>query len=62
MLTAFGRDENEACAACFSGRYPVALTVPDPQATLFPSDEPREDVSGEKPATSFPRLVRAAKP
>ena len=26
MLTAFGRGENEACAACFSGRYPIPLT------------------------------------
>jgi amidophosphoribosyltransferase len=62
MFTAFGRAENETCAACFSGRYPIPLTVPDSQATLFPSDEPRADVSGERPASVFPRLVRTAKP
>jgi amidophosphoribosyltransferase len=61
MLTAFGRSENDSCAACFSGRYPIPLTVPDPQATLFPTDEPPADVSGERPAEAFPRLVRAVK-
>jgi amidophosphoribosyltransferase len=61
MLTAFGRSENDSCAACFSGRYPIPLTVPDPQATLFPTDEPHADVSGERPAETFPRLVRTAK-
>ena len=61
MLKAFGRDENEACAACFSGRYPVPLRVPDPQATLFPTDE-LPDAPEERPAETFPRLVRTAKP
>ena len=61
MFTAFGRSENDSCAACFSGRYPIPLTLPDPQATLFPTDEPHADLSGERPAETFPRLVRTAK-
>jgi amidophosphoribosyltransferase len=39
MFAAFGKGEDEACAACFSGRYPVPLAVPDPQQDLFVPDE-----------------------
>ena len=39
MLAAFGHGDHETCSACFSGRYPVPLRVPDPQATLFPVEE-----------------------
>ncbi|HQR68276.1 MAG TPA: amidophosphoribosyltransferase, partial [Thermoanaerobaculia bacterium] len=42
MFAAFGRGEDQACAACFSGRYPVPLALPDPQATLFPPEEESE--------------------
>jgi amidophosphoribosyltransferase len=52
MLGAFGHGENEACAACFSGRYPVALRVPDPQATLFPPEEPAEEPARETPESA----------
>jgi amidophosphoribosyltransferase len=45
MFAAFGKGEDQACAACFSGRYPVPLTLPDPQAALFPS-EVEEDAGG----------------
>jgi amidophosphoribosyltransferase len=45
MFAAFGKGEDEMCAACFSGRYPVPLTLPDPQAVLFPPDE-EEDSDG----------------
>jgi amidophosphoribosyltransferase len=42
MFTAFGKGEDEACAACFSGRYPVPLSLPDPQTALFPPDDEEE--------------------
>jgi len=51
MLAAFGKGEDEACAACFSGRYPVPLALPDPQAPLFPSEEEGES---EGPGVSAP--------
>ncbi len=35
MLQAFGRGEHEACAACFSGRYPVPLMPVIEQPSLF---------------------------
>ena len=45
MFAAFGKGEDEACAACFSGRYPVPLAVPDPQQDLFvPDDSAGPDV------------------
>jgi len=42
MFAAFGKGEDKVCAACFSGRYPVPLAIPDPQATLFSSEEEGE--------------------
>ena len=39
MLQAFGRGEGEACAACFSGRYPVPFAVAHEQQPLFGEDE-----------------------
>jgi len=51
MFAAFGKGEDEACAACFSGRYPVPLAIPDPQATLFPSEE---DGEPDGPGVSVP--------
>ena len=53
MLAAFGHGDHETCSACFSGRYPVPLRVPDPQATLFPPEESLEAAdaaSDEAPA------------
>jgi len=35
MLHVFGRGENEMCAACFSGRYPVPSQEPEEQKSLF---------------------------
>jgi amidophosphoribosyltransferase len=49
MLEAFGHGDHETCAACFSGRYPVPLSVPDPQATLFPVEEAADGASDEAP-------------
>jgi hypothetical protein len=40
MLAAFGKSENETCAACFSGRYPVPFARPEAQPLLFPLEEP----------------------
>jgi amidophosphoribosyltransferase len=51
MFAAFGKGEDQACAACFSGRYPVPLTLPDPQATLFSSEA---DEELEAPAVPVP--------
>jgi len=51
MFSAFGKGEDQACAACFSGRYPVPLALPDPQAPLFPSEEEGES---EGPGVSAP--------
>ncbi len=51
MFAAFGKGEDQACAACFSGRYPVPLALPDPQAPLFPSEEEGEP---EGPGVSAP--------
>ena len=51
MLAAFGKGEDQTCAACFSGRYPIALAEPDPQATLF-SFEAEE--TAEEPPASVP--------
>jgi amidophosphoribosyltransferase len=48
MFTAFGKGEDAMCAACFSGRYPVPLTLPDPQARLFPPDEEEEETDGKE--------------
>ncbi len=50
MLAAFGHGDHETCSACFSGRYPVPLRVPDPQATLFPVEEAAEGANEEFPA------------
>ena len=49
MLAAFGHGDHETCSACFSGRYPVPLRAPDPQATLFPADEASESAGDEAP-------------
>jgi amidophosphoribosyltransferase len=49
MLAAFGHGDHETCSACFSGRYPVPLRAPDPQATLFPVDEASEAAADEAP-------------
>jgi amidophosphoribosyltransferase len=49
MLDAFGHGDHETCAACFSGRYPVPLRIPDPQATLFPVEEAEEPPGSEAP-------------
>jgi amidophosphoribosyltransferase len=57
MFAAFGRGENEACAACFSGRYPVPLTLPDPQKSLFPEETP-EPAPEEGAETPVPPLAR----
>jgi amidophosphoribosyltransferase len=46
MLSVLGRGENDTCAACFSGSYPVPITVPEEQKTLFPGPPG----SGEGPA------------
>ncbi len=35
MLAVFGKGENEMCAACFSGRYPVPFAPTDEQKSLF---------------------------
>jgi amidophosphoribosyltransferase len=51
MFAAFGKGEDQTCAACFSGRYPVPLTVPDPQASLFPAEEGNEP---DDPGTLVP--------
>jgi amidophosphoribosyltransferase len=57
MLAAFGHGDNETCSACFSGRYPVPLRVPDPQATLFPAEEPAETAEDEAPKSApAPRI------
>jgi len=44
MLHAFGRGEHEACAACFSGTYPVQPDEPWPEQTMLfelpPEPEP----------------------
>ena len=40
MLSVFGRGENEMCAACFSGRYPVPFVAAEDQKTLFPLGPP----------------------
>ncbi len=40
MLAAEGRTENEMCAACFSGRYPVPFVVSDEQRDLFTEGPP----------------------
>ncbi|HVO51985.1 MAG TPA: amidophosphoribosyltransferase [Thermoanaerobaculia bacterium] len=54
MLAAFGHGDHETCSACFSGRYPVPLRAPDPQATLFPAEEAgeaaEEDAARTEPA------------
>ena len=39
MLQAFGKGEGEACAACFSGRYPVPFATAHEQQPLFGEDE-----------------------
>ncbi len=39
MLQAFGKGEGEACAACFSGRYPVPFAVASEQQPLFGEDD-----------------------
>jgi len=39
MLQAFGKGEGEACAACFSGRYPVPFASALEQQPLFGEDE-----------------------
>jgi amidophosphoribosyltransferase len=43
MFAAFGKGEGEMCAACFSGSYPVPLSVPDPQQDLFVPEEAASD-------------------
>ncbi len=43
MLAAFGKGEDQTCAACFSGRYPVPLSLPDPQTSLFPAEEEEDE-------------------
>ncbi len=35
MLQAFGRSENEMCAACFTGHYPVPIATGEEQVPLF---------------------------
>lgn len=50
MLQAFGRGENEMCAACFSGRYPVPFTEAPAQTVLFAFD----DAADEDPAAPAP--------
>jgi amidophosphoribosyltransferase len=54
MFAAFGRGEDQACAACFSGRYPVPLALPDPQATLFPPEEESEAEGPGAPGSAPP--------
>jgi amidophosphoribosyltransferase len=57
MLTAFGRGEDQTCAACFSGNYPVKWDEMGEQPTLF---EPVDLGVGEEPEpqppASDPRL------
>jgi amidophosphoribosyltransferase len=55
MFAAFGRGENEACAACFSGRYPVPLTLPDPQASLFSEETAQPGTPAGEPAPALPQ-------
>ncbi len=55
MLAAFGHGDHESCAACFSGRYPVPLRIPDPQATLFPVEEAAEEGASEESPAPVPR-------
>ena len=40
MLHAFGKGEGEACAACFSGRYPLPFAATHEQQPLFGDEEP----------------------
>jgi amidophosphoribosyltransferase len=54
MFAAFGKGEDQACAACFSGRYPVPLSIPDPQATLFPTGGSEEPDGLGAPAPASP--------
>ncbi|HQR47190.1 MAG TPA: amidophosphoribosyltransferase [Thermoanaerobaculia bacterium] len=54
MFAAFGRGEPQACAACFSGRSPVPLAPPDPQATLFPPEEESEAEGPGAPGAASP--------
>jgi amidophosphoribosyltransferase len=48
MLRAFGRGEDATCAACFSGRYPVAFEEKEDQHELFDLTDTETDV--EEPA------------
>jgi amidophosphoribosyltransferase len=62
MTTAFGKDESSTCAACFSGRYPVAFDEPMEQPTLFTSaaeelSTPRDEDLGPRPARPAPEPV-----
>jgi amidophosphoribosyltransferase len=56
MLGAFGKSENETCAACFSGRYPVPFARPEAQPLLFPLEEPAVmEVSSQEAKSSSER-------
>jgi hypothetical protein len=62
MTTAFGKDESSTCAACFSGRYPVAFDEPMEQPMLFTSaaeelSTPRDEDPAPQPARPAPEPV-----
>lgn len=46
MMNAFGKGDHEACAACFSGVYPVPITPVEEQPSLFVPGEPAEGRHG----------------
>ena len=46
MMNAFGKGEHEACAACFSGVYPVPVTIVEEQPSLFTVAEPGDGPAG----------------
>lgn len=51
MLAAFGKTENQTCAACFSGRYPVPFARPEAQPLLFNLEESSAGVAGTDPGS-----------
>ena len=53
MFAAFGKGEDQACAACFSGSYPVPLSVPDAQQSLFRAEEPPDEADGAEAVTAM---------
>jgi amidophosphoribosyltransferase len=60
MLGAFGRDESGTCAACFSGRYPVAFDEPMEQVSLFEPEPDGAAVASSEPLEQQEPVLRAA--